>query len=366
MLFDSSVRKEMARGFSATLVVILTIVLTMMLIRTLGMAANGSVAPQDVVMLLGYTALGQLPTILALSLFVAVVVSLGRMYRDSEMAIWFSSGVGLSRFVAPIMQTCWPVLLVIALLVLFAWPWGNQQAAELRARYAQRSDLLRVAPGTFETSSDGSRVFFVEAAGTQRDIGRNVFVLTRQADREAVTTAKSGHIEIDGNDRFLVLESGHRNETDFKTGVHSRMRFDTYRLLVDEHAARTAQERSPNATDTIDLITEPTLRGKGELAWRLSLVLGAGNLLILGIGSAATNPRRANNWNLLFALLTFVVYYNFINLSQAWVASGRLGIGMALILIHGSAFIVAMALLWWRDHAAVFTWGNWFTRKAMA
>ena len=86
MLFDSTVRRELARSFGATLVVILTIVITMMLIRTLGQAAGGAVAPPDVVLLLGYTALGHLPTMLALSLFIAVVVSLGRMYRESEMA----------------------------------------------------------------------------------------------------------------------------------------------------------------------------------------------------------------------------------------------------------------------------------------
>ena len=96
MLFDSTVRRELARGFGATLVVILTIVLTMFLIRTVGQAADGAVAPQDVVLLLGYVALGHLPTMMALSLFVAVVITLGRMYRDSEMAIWFASGVGLT------------------------------------------------------------------------------------------------------------------------------------------------------------------------------------------------------------------------------------------------------------------------------
>ena len=58
MLFDSTVRRELARSFGATVVVILTIVLTMMLIRTIGQAANGVVSPQDVVLLMGYISLG--------------------------------------------------------------------------------------------------------------------------------------------------------------------------------------------------------------------------------------------------------------------------------------------------------------------
>jgi lipopolysaccharide export system permease protein len=107
---------------------------------------------------------------------------------------------------------------------------------------------------------------------------------------------------------------------------------------------------------TADLLANPTARHQGELAWRVGLVLGAANLLLLGIALAASPPRRASNWNLLFALLAFVVYYNLINLTQAWVASGRLGLGAALVALHGGVFGLALLLLWWRDHAAVTHW----------
>ena len=73
-------------------------------------------------------------------------------------------------------------------------------------------------------------------------------------------------------------------------------------------------------------------------------------MLLLGIGMSASNPRHAGNWNLLFALLGFFAYYNFINLSQAWVGAGRLGFGSALLLVHGSAFVLGTVLLWWREH----------------
>ena len=43
MLFDSTVRRELARSFGATLVVMLTIVITSFLIRIVGLAARGSV-----------------------------------------------------------------------------------------------------------------------------------------------------------------------------------------------------------------------------------------------------------------------------------------------------------------------------------
>ncbi|HSI60043.1 MAG TPA: LPS export ABC transporter permease LptF [Ideonella sp.] len=354
MLFDSTVRKELARSFGATLVVILTIVLTMMLIRTLGLAANGVVAPQDVVLLLGYTALGHLPTMLSLSLFVAIVLCLGRMYRESEMAIWFSSGVGLSRFIRPVLRTGWPILLVVGLLVVFVWPWGNRQTMEMRTRYEQRSDLSRVAPGSFQSSSDGSRVFFIEREGETPGVGRNVFLLTRQDERESITTARAGRLEHEQDDRLLVLDTGHRNEQDNRTGEHTRMSFDSYRMKVDTGAARATQALTAKALPTLALLRDPQPRNQGELVWRLGMLFGAANMMLLGIGTAATNPRRATNWNLLFALLAFVVYYNLVNLSQAWVTAGRVGMGSALLLLHGGALALAIALIWWREHAAVW------------
>ncbi len=356
MLFDTTLRRELARSFGATLVVVLTIVLTMMLIRALGQAAGGVVAPQDVLLLLGYTALGHLPTMLSLSLFIAIVVTLGRMYRDSEMAIWFASGVGLARFVRPVLRTCWPVLLVVGVLLLFVWPWGNQQNTDLRDRYQQRSDLSRVAPGVFQASRDGNRVFFVERDNQDSLDARNVFILSTRGDREAVTSAPSGRLETDGTDRFLVLARGHRSETDSRTGEHTVANFESHRVKVGEQGVRRAEARPPKATNTVDLLRTPTLPNQGELAWRFGLALGAANLSLLGIGLSATNPRRATNWNLLFALLAFIVYFNLINLSQAWVAGGRVGMGVALAGLHGAAFALALGAIWWREHAAVRQW----------
>jgi lipopolysaccharide export system permease protein len=357
MLFDSTLRKELARGFGATLVVILTIVITMMLIRTLGQAASGAVAPGDVVLLMGYVALGHLPTMLALSLFVAIVVTLGRMYRDSEMAIWFSSGVGLARFTGPVLRMSWPVLLVVAALVLIVWPWANRSSAELRDRYEQRSDLSRVTPGVFQSSRDGSRVFFIDKASDEALNARGVFVLSRTADAESLTSARGGQVTWLDDERFLVLDRGQRTQWDRKTGERTLASFERYQILAAERHVRRASARSPRTMNTVDLVSDPTLRHQGELAWRLGLLFGAANLTVLGVGLAAINPRRATNWNLLFALLGFVAYYNLISLSQAWIAAGRMGFGAAILSVHGGVLLFSLGLIWWREYGTV--WRPW-------
>ena len=349
MLFDSSVRAELARSFGVTLVVILTIVLTMMLIRTLGQAAGGNVAPQDVVLLMGYLTLAQLPTMLSLSLFIAVVASLGRMYRESEMQIWFASGIGLSRFVKPVLRFAWPVLVVIIVLVLFVLPWGNRSSAQIKERYEKRSDLSRVAPGQFQSSRDGSRVFFIDRDSEDSRTGRNVFILSQTAKGESVTSAQQGRIEWLDDDRYLVLDKGQRNEADAH-GIKTLARFERYQVQIDDQAVRSVDALPPKAMETIDLLRSPQPLHQAQIVWRFGLAVAAINMVLLGIGMSASNPRRASNWNLLFALLAFVVYFNLINLSQAWVGSGRASPSSAMLAVHGGCFVVALLLMWLREH----------------
>lgn len=362
MLFDTTLRRELARNFGATLVVILTIVLTIMLMGAVRQAASGSVAPQDIVLLMGFTALGHLATILALTLFIAVVATLGRMYRDSEMTVWFASGTPLSRFVRPVTRMAWPVLLIIVLLMVFVWPWSNRQIAELRDRYQQRSDISRVAPGVFQTSRDGTGVLFVERnvdVKSGQAQARNVFILTQRETKEAVVSAKGGRIEARADGRWLVLEDGQRNEIDSRDGGHVVASFDVLESLASENAVRRAQDIAPRLRDTVELLGDPTARSQGELAWRVGLALGACNLLVLAIGLSARNPRRPSNWNMLFALLAFVVYYNLISLSRAWVGAGRFQAGPMMLALHGLAFVLAIGMVWWRDRAHTLLRWSW-------
>jgi lipopolysaccharide export system permease protein len=354
MLFDSTVRKELARSFGATLMVLLTIFLTNLVIRTLGLAANGAVAAQDVFFIFTLLALQTLPTILALSLFIGVIITLGRMYRESEMAIWFSSGIGLARFIRPVLATSWPVIVLIAGLMLFVWPWSYGQYNDLRQRFEQRADVLRASPGQFQTSADGHRVFFVEkAASAAGGGGRNVFIMNDLGTKESVAVSQSGKLQNVGNERFLVLDSGHMEQNDKTSGEHTHVEFKNYRVHAGTSSGPTNNAPSPRAVDTVDLLLGGGPAYMGELTYRIGLILGVTNLLFMGISLSAANPRRASNWSLLFAALAFVIYFNLLNLTQAWVTGGRANIVVVLVGLHGAAFLLGLGLIWWREHATV-------------
>ena len=383
MLFHSSVRKELSRTFGASLVVLITVVMTMMLIRVLFLANKGRVNPTDVLLVMGYFVLGHLSTILTLCLFIAIVVALSRMYSDSEMVIWNASGRGLTGFISPLVSFAWPVCLGIAVLALFVWPWSNEQAQNMRTKFEQRSDLDRIAPGTFQESANGSRVFFIDKEDpsltapktdttktstnnahdkkanpkktetpdplTQQEekygYGRNNIFISEVANgRESVTTARAGRIENRDGSKYLLLNAGQRSELDRKTGQTKVSEFEEYGNLI-RNAKLTPFEGGPfKAKSSWTLLQNRTNGHMGELAWRLGLAFAAVNFIILGAAVASGNPRAGRGGSLAFALLAFVFYYNLINMSQSWIASGQFRFTNVIFILHGSAF--ALGVLW--------------------
>ena len=344
MLFHSSLRKELARSFGATLIVLVTIVMTMMLIRTLGQASQGSVNPSEVGLVMGFTMLGHLPTVLTMSLFIASVGTLSRMYLESEMVIWLASGRGLRSFLKPMLHFAWPMLLVVSLLVLVVWPWSNQQISELKERFERRGDLERVSPGQFQESASGSRVFFVDKDSVENKQGKNVFISSSDHGKQAMTSSKGGHIELVNDERFLILNVGQRVEQTIGENDLKVSEFKIYGARIGQDV-KAAAEPPPKATHTLRLIQNPTPNNLGELAWRLGLALAAVNLMVIALAVTSANPRVGRGGNLALALFIFVVYYNFINLGQSWISAGKLQLLPFLLVLHGGVLLLATGWL---------------------
>jgi lipopolysaccharide export system permease protein len=91
------------------------------------------------------------------------------------------------------------------------------------------------------------------------------------------------------------------------------------------------------------------------MVWRIGLIWAAFNMVLAGLSLAAGNTRRNSNWNLVYALLVFVVYFNLLSLSQNWVARQRLDAITALLAVHGTLTLASLAVIWWRDGG----WAMW-------
>ncbi len=351
MLFQSSVRKELARSFGATLVVLVTVVITMTLIRTLGDASRGTFDPADVMVIMGYTVLADLPTILTLSLFVAILSVLTRMYKDSEMVIWHASGRGLSALIKPLMRFSWPILVAIFALAVFILPWAFGRIEDLRDKFEKRSDIARIEPGQFQESASGDRVFFIEKDLQGDQVGRNVFIVSREAGKEVITSAQSGKVEWQDGGKFLVLENGQRVEKNANTLEVTVSTFSKYttRIGADDHTQRSYVPAA--SISTPDLMRDPTPLHLAELSWRAGVTLAAFNLIIVGIAMAGVNPRVGRSGNLGLAFLGFVVYLNMLLMGKNWIAGVQVGFWQYMLVLHGGVLLSGLGWLAIRHNA---------------
>jgi lipopolysaccharide export system permease protein len=356
MIFQRAIRREFTQSAAGVFIALFAILLTTQLIRLLGEAAEGSVAAEAVAALLGFSALNYIPTLLALSSFIAILLALSRSYRDSEMVVWFSCGMPLTAWVRPVLAFVMPLVLAIALLSFFVSPWALSKSAEYRGNLETRRDTGQVTPGAFQESSSGDRVIFVEDVSEDERYVRNVFVSTLRNGWRGVTMAATGYQEFAENgDRFIVLQNGRRYEIRPGSAEIRIMEYARYAVRIETREAR-GIEKTPRNTPTLELIGNDSRAYQAELLWRIGMPVSAVILAMLAIPLSFVNPRAGRSANFLLALFAYLVYNNMMTVGQAWVASGRLSFLAGLLGVHLSMFCL-LPLLFFR-RIAVFSFAR--------
>jgi lipopolysaccharide export system permease protein len=349
MIFQRALRRELISTAGAVFTTLFTITITVMLIRILGQAAGGKVASADVVALIGFAALNYLPVILILTGFVSVLLVVTRSYQDSEMVVWFSSGMSLTQWIRPVLSFGLPLVVLTALLSFIATPWASRQSAEFRERFDKREDVAKVSPGRFQESASANRVFFVEGISGDATRVRNVFVSTTRDGRNSVVVSNEGTVEVDkAGDKFLVLLNGRRYDGSPTQPDFRLMQFERYGVLVSRESQAITGDKSAHSLPTRALLEDPNNFNLGELLWRSALPVMCLLLMLLAIPLGFVNPRGGRSANLLIALFLFVVYSNMVSIFQATVVQKRLDFLVAWWPVHLIAALLIVGLFLWR------------------
>lgn len=357
MIFRRAAVREFANVAVGVFVALFAILATTTVIRLLGQAAGGKLAPDAVMALLGFGALNHLPIVLSLTLFMAVLLTLSRGYRDSEMVIWFSAGRPLTAWTVPVLAFAAPLILLIALLSVFLSPWAIAQSSAYREALSGREDVSQIKPGAFRESGRAERVFFVEGLTQDATSVKNVFVNTVQNGRVGVVVSQEGYQETRANgDRFVVLQNGRRYEGLPGTAEYRIMEFERYAVRIETKESRSV-DAPAKGLPVGDLLANPTNANRAELLWRVSVPVQAFVLALLAVPLSFVNPRASRGNNLLLAILTFMLYGNLISVAQAWVSQGRIPFSVGIVAAHLLMLALALVLLYRR--IAVGTWRPW-------
>jgi lipopolysaccharide export system permease protein len=352
VIFQRSFLQELRGLAGGVFAVLLTIVVTSALIRTLGRAASGRADTELALPLIALSSLTSLGILVGLTAYVAVLMVMTRAWKDSEMVVWLASGQSLQQWVPSVLRFTWPFAAVVAVLSFVVTPWSYQQVDLLRTQFETRSDDQRVSPGTFVESQGGRIVFFGEIAeDTGQSLGL-VFLRVLRGSHEAVALAASGALEKDTDGQaWLVLNQGTRTDISLQTLEVQKMSFDSYRVASDRAPPTVVSHLSLKASQLPALWEQAqggSLPAWAEIASRLGLPLLCLVMPLLAIPLSVTNPRLGRSFHLLFGLLAYVLVSNLLTLSQAWIAQGRLSFAVGWWLMPCFVLSVTAVLIWFR------------------
>jgi lipopolysaccharide export system permease protein len=343
MIFQRSLLREFTATGIAAFFVLLAITITTQLIRFLGYAARGNISSDAVLTFLGFASLRYLPHLLSIALFLSVLMTLTRSYRDSEMVVWFTSGQGLNAWIRPVLIYAAPLSVVIAILSFYLAPWAIGKTEEYRQQLESQDDIAAISPGVFKESRNGERVFFVEKLAANLSTVANVFVHSDEKGEVGTIVAKRGYQETAANgDRFLVMLNGRRYVGPPGSAEFRIIEFEKYAVRIESNEVKEALP-SVKALPMLALVADKSPDARAELVWRTGLPLSALVLSLLAIPMSFVNPRAGRSLNLMLAGLLYMVYTNMLSIFQAWVAQQKLGTFSGMWGVHlGMLAVVAM------------------------
>ncbi len=339
-VLDKLIAQELLKTLLSVWSVIVVIIVSREFIRVLDKAIQGRVSSETLMTLLALKTIIIGVSLLPAALFMAVLMVLGKMYRDQEMSAVGSAGGGALTLYRGVFLLVFPLSVVAAGLSLYTTPWAEATTTRIMHEGDESADLRGIAAGKFSEYSQSDLVFYVEDI-TDDNVMHDVFVQHRQGGTPGIITAESARLRDLPEGRYAVFYHGERVQ-----GVPGNLdffieKFTEYAVRVEEPDTAVFFSRAAVAPDA--LWASAAAVDNAELQRRWSIPLGMLLLSFLGVPLAQISPRGGAFGNILTGFVIYFCYGNFLRVGQLWVAKavipawlGGLGINLLLLSVGGA------------------------------
>jgi lipopolysaccharide export system permease protein len=338
-VLDKMIALDLLRTLMAVWSVIVVIIVSRQFIRVLDKAIEGQVSNQTLLTVLGLKTIIASAAFLPAALFMAVLMVLGKMYRDQEMSAVASAGGGAGTVYRAIFLLVFPLSVLATGLSFYVSPWAEAMMEQLMHQDKESADLRGIAAGKFSEYSQGDLVFYVENIDADKKM-HQVFVQHRQGDRLAITNAEAGRLKDLPDGRYVILENGERIQGQPGAVNYVIEQFVEYAVRIETKESVTDFGKESIATDV--LRGSEQITDIAELQRRFSIPMGIVLLSFIAVPLAQMSPRGGVYGNMLVGFLIYFSYGNLIRVSQSWVMNqtipawlGVFGVNTILLLIGG-------------------------------
>jgi lipopolysaccharide export system permease protein len=342
-VIDRMVSRELVKTLISILLVLVIIIVSRKFLGILTKAIEGEVATETVFTLLGLKTLTALAILIPPSLFMAVLTVMGRMYRDHEMSVLASAGMGAIRIYRSLAWVVIPAFCLSAWMALVVLPWSERQSQERIMHDVETQDIRGIKAGRFNEFSSGDVVLYAESMNEQNDM-LNIFVQSRQNDKTGVVVAERGHLhKADNGDNFVILNAGRRLQGTPGQADYVISEFDEYAVRISGPEEMSATLRR-EGTDSLTLLLSRTPKELAELQKRVAIPLGVLALALLAVPLARVSPRQGPYGSVFSAFIIYILYENSQKISQGMLMSGKIPAWASYTVIYGLLLLMTVFL----------------------
>ncbi len=347
-VLDKMIVQDLLKTLLSVLTVIVVIIVSRKFIRILDQAIAGQVSNETLLTILGLKTIVASVEFLPVALFMAVLMVLGRMYRDQEMAAISSAGGGSGTIYRAVLLLIFPLSMLTVGLSLYVAPWAEARIDKLMQQDEESSDLRGIAAGKFSEYSQGDLVFYVEKISADKKMHK-VFVQNRQHGNVGIINAEAARLKDLSDGRYIIFENGERVQGQPGALNYVIEQFVEYAVRIETKVATATFNRQALAVDLLWSSDEKSYIA--ELQRRFSIPLGVLLLSFIAVPLAQIAPRGGVYGNMLVGFLIYFSYGNLIRVSQSWVMSGTIpawlgGSGVNILLLLIGSFLVARLYGW--------------------
>ena len=353
-IVDRYLARELLWSFVAAAAILLLVTVGATVADLLAKIARGRVAADLLLALIGLRTVDALTLLLPLAAFLGVQIAYGRLYRESEMAVFAASGLPVTGLLRPLALFGVPLASVIALIALWLAPAAVRQAQSLQEQASRSLIVAGLEPGRFVELPNHDGVMYVEDMNADGTKFRKLFLESERANAKDgstginIITAASGELfhDADAVRRFLGLNDGFRVEGTLGADNWRLMRYARNDIQLPDNDTDTTPDSVKRSAPTSQLLTSADPVQRIELQWRLAAPVTALVLVLLGLPLAKSSPREPRYARLLIALLAWFVYYNCLALSRSWMSLGKLDPRLGFWWVQLPAAAIALYLIW--------------------
>jgi lipopolysaccharide export system permease protein len=356
-ILDRYFLRELAYGVIATAVVLLVIFAGGAFATVLQKVANGSIQPSVMFEVLGLQMVDLLSTLLPMSVFLGALTALGRMYRESEMHVLASSGMGPRGLLRPVTLLAVIATILVGFVSLWLGPLSARTADTVIAAANKSVIAAGLDAGRFTELPGKGGIIFVDTLSRDGTVLGKTFIATDRVDSDnqpqvRVVNAKSGRMyqESDGVNRFLALFDGWQFEIPLGTDNWRRMKYERNDLSLSNISDDDDDTDPAHESTTTDLFKKPTADGLGELVSRFAAPISTLVLMMIVLPMSRQAPRDARYGRLLIAVLTYFLYVIWQLIARAQIIKGHLHTSLPVWVLHVIVFGVA-AWFFWRQNS---------------